>query len=340
MSNSTKVAVTQIIDILGLFFAGFPEIVGSVKVGPSDFLSGSQKSNLVEESRTVSFVAIQYRQSSDSSNNLRLIYRSPLLFQINTVSFHSRQTESRKRRMTEDQQEANDIFLSHNWGPDSLGRDNHTRVKKLNEALKAANMKTWFDADRLHGHVCQSMTEGIDNSEKVAVFITERYIDKVAQMYGLDDTCRQEYEYSVTTKGIKNIIPIVMEPQCRDLRKWHGSIGATLANQMFIDFSEDDKLLSCVEGILDHFDIQGREVLQLESGIYRGCLNDDWQSHGFGSMEYKNRSHYEGSWVNGKRSGKGRLTHALGFTYEGDFRDDKKDGFGILTMKVRFGFYE
>ena len=73
MSNSTKVAVTQIIDILGLFFAGFPEIVGSVKVGPSDFLSGSQKSNLVEESRTVSFVAIS---SIASPRTLRIIFVS------------------------------------------------------------------------------------------------------------------------------------------------------------------------------------------------------------------------------------------------------------------------
>jgi len=177
------------------------------------------------------------------------------------------------------------------------------------------------------------MTDGIDCSEKVAVFITERYIDKVAQKYGLEDTCRQEYDYSVKTKGAKYIIPIVMEPQCRDLRNWHGSLGATLANQMYIDFSDDDKLTTCVEGILDHFCIQGREILQLENGIYRGCLDDDWQPHGFGAMEYKNKSYYEGSWVNGKRSGKGRFTHALGFTYEGDFRDDKKDGFGILTMK-------
>jgi hypothetical protein len=238
--------------------------------------------------------------------------------------------------MGEDQQEAHDIFLSHNWGPDALGRDNHARVEKLNEALKAANLNTWFDTDRLNGQtsIDHSMTDGIDCSEKVAVFITERYIDKVAQKYGLEDTCRQEYDYSVKTKGANNIIPIVMEPQCRDLRNWHGSLGATLANQMYIDFSDDDKLTTCVEGILDHFCIQGREVLQLENGIYRGCLDDDWQPHGFGAMEYKNKSYYEGSWVNGKRSGKGRFTHALGFTYEGDFRDDKKDGFGILTMKV------
>ena len=38
-----------------------------------------------------------------------------------------------------------DVFLSHNWGPDESGRDNHERVSKLNEALKSKGIKTWFD---------------------------------------------------------------------------------------------------------------------------------------------------------------------------------------------------
>ena len=53
-----------------------------------------------------------------------------------------------------------DVFLSHNWGPDSESRDNHERVAVVNEALKGAGYETWFDDDRMHGNIHQRMAEG------------------------------------------------------------------------------------------------------------------------------------------------------------------------------------
>ena len=53
-----------------------------------------------------------------------------------------------------------DVFLSHNWGPDSESRDNHERVAVVNEALKGAGYETWFDNDRMHGNIAQRMAEG------------------------------------------------------------------------------------------------------------------------------------------------------------------------------------
>ena len=41
-----------------------------------------------------------------------------------------------------------DVFLSHNWGLDELGRNNHERVSKLNTALKHCNILTWFDSGK------------------------------------------------------------------------------------------------------------------------------------------------------------------------------------------------
>ena len=73
-----------------------------------------------------------------------------------------------------------DVFLSHNWGPDSLSRDNHHRVSVINEALKGAGYETWFDNDRMHGNIPQQMAEGIDNTKIVLIFITQTYRDKVS----------------------------------------------------------------------------------------------------------------------------------------------------------------
>ena len=40
-----------------------------------------------------------------------------------------------------------DVFLSHNWGTDEEGRDNHERVALINEALNKLGYCTWFDEE-------------------------------------------------------------------------------------------------------------------------------------------------------------------------------------------------
>ena len=44
-----------------------------------------------------------------------------------------------------------DVFLSHNWGVDNSGRDNHFRVSLINKELQYIGYKTWFDGDRMKG---------------------------------------------------------------------------------------------------------------------------------------------------------------------------------------------
>lgn len=44
-----------------------------------------------------------------------------------------------------------DVFLSHNWGEDIHGRDNHERVKKINKLLKDRGYKTWCDEEKMTG---------------------------------------------------------------------------------------------------------------------------------------------------------------------------------------------
>ena len=59
------------------------------------------------------------------------------------------------------------VFLTHDWGMDEQGRDNHGRVAKVNKWLKAHNIVTWFDEDRMKGNILQQMFQGIDNSRYV-----------------------------------------------------------------------------------------------------------------------------------------------------------------------------
>jgi len=44
-------------------------------------------------------------------------------------------------------------FLSHNWANDSMGRNNHARVSKINTFLKNKKVITWFDEETMIGDI-------------------------------------------------------------------------------------------------------------------------------------------------------------------------------------------
>jgi len=114
---------------------------------------------------------------------------------------------------------------------------NHRRVAEINTALKERGLVTWFDEERMEGGVHDKMQEGIDNCKCVVVFITRRYMEKVA---GKDagDNCQLEFNYAAWKKGNNNMIPVVMEPEVRDTTTWIGPVKFYLGGQLFVDFAE------------------------------------------------------------------------------------------------------
>jgi hypothetical protein len=135
-----------------------------------------------------------------------------------------------------------DVFLTHDWGTDELGRSNHDRVKVINRLLQASGLRTWFDEEAMHGNVKEQMQRGIDYSSCIVVFITDRYISKVAGKgdHGELDNCRFEFNHIANTKVPSRIISVVMEPRCRDQKCWFGIVQSMLQSQLYIDFSSDD----------------------------------------------------------------------------------------------------
>ena len=66
-----------------------------------------------------------------------------------------------------------------------------------------------------------------------------------------------------------------------------------------------------------------------------GCYSGQWdisqqRPEGFGIMVYPDYSKYTGSFISGKKSGKGRLITLEGDLYEGDFYNDRMQGIGTL----------
>ena len=93
------------------------------------------------------------------------------------------------------------LLQRSDWGTDELGRSNHERVTAVNKALTRAGLVTWFDEERMRGDVVAQMTDGIDKSSLVLVFITKNYIRKVAGLgpKGANDNCKVRHRHGPYT---------------------------------------------------------------------------------------------------------------------------------------------
>ena len=125
--------------------------------------------------------------------------------------------------------EGTQCFLTHNWA-----NGNHERVAAVNRALKALGIVTWFDDERMEGQVRKKMAEGIENTHCIVVFITALYRDKV-NGGDMRDNCQYELSYAVEQLGPQKMIPVVMEPEMRDSKKWRGQLGAALGGLLYVD---------------------------------------------------------------------------------------------------------
>eukprot|EP00299_Pterocystis_sp_00344_P014397 c7128_g1_i1.p1 GENE.c7128_g1_i1~~c7128_g1_i1.p1 ORF type:complete len:185 (+),score=38.16 c7128_g1_i1:30-557(+) len=110
-------------------------------------------------------------------------------------------------------------FVSHNWGNDDLGRDNHERVQHLATRLKVNFVTAWFDGLDMHGRVDIAMSDGIDRSKCVVVCVTSKYIQKCKLV---QDNCANEFAYASVQKPL---IFVAMEPSVLDPSRWEPPVG-------------------------------------------------------------------------------------------------------------------
>ena len=110
-------------------------------------------------------------------------------------------------------------------------------MKRINDVLKSHSLDTWFDEDKLNGDLQKQMTEGVENSSVIVVFITEAYQQKVNHGSSRDN-CRYEFKHAFNKKGSECMIPVVMEASMRKQCDWIGEFGGALGSSLYIDFSD------------------------------------------------------------------------------------------------------
>ncbi|GBG16135.1 Hypothetical Protein FCC1311_116102, partial [Hondaea fermentalgiana] len=139
-----------------------------------------------------------------------------------------------------------DAFLTHDWGEDGA---NHEVVSSVNARLRRADKVTWFDEDRLSGDIVLQITQGIENSRKVVVFITERYMGKLQA--GGNDFCKDEFMTAVRIHTPAKMIAVVLEPAMLDTSLWRGPLQFRLGGHLYIDFTTPAKRQENFSVLLD-----------------------------------------------------------------------------------------
>jgi hypothetical protein len=151
-----------------------------------------------------------------------------------------------------------DFYFSHNWEEDEIGRNNHRRVETLAKYMASAAFTTWFDGFDLgpggganQAALRQEICKGIDDSTVIVVCLTRKYLRKVRDGSDLgQDNCQFEFNYA-TNRVIPKVrlVALVMEPYCLQLANWSGPVLGVMADKLFLDFTDDEKLHSVAEAL-------------------------------------------------------------------------------------------
>jgi hypothetical protein len=99
---------------------------------------------------------------------------------------------------------------------------------------------TWFDEEKMKGNIRQTMSDALDETLSVIVFITREYEKKINSN---DNSDNCYFEFSTATDDsvlVNRCIPVVMDPSMTNPRNWQkGRLKSELRKFLYIDMTED-----------------------------------------------------------------------------------------------------
>ncbi len=133
------------------------------------------------------------------------------------------------------------VFISHSWVQDDEGRDNHLRVKHLNNILKKRGIVTWFDDDRIRqdrSSLRDILANALYSSCCVLICLTRPYGEKVVKG-DESDSCLYEFNAAAHCELASKRMIAVMERSMLDPTKWGVRLKAELRGKLYTDLSSD-----------------------------------------------------------------------------------------------------
>jgi len=170
---------------------------------------------------------------------------------------------------------AKDVFLSHNWGKDNEGRDNHGRVVKMATYLEDKGIKCWIDEKEISGDIKKAMIDGIYFSRTFIACVTEDYMRKIdGQGPNKEkDNCLKEFDYATTSKTRARMLAVVMEKSSCSTSDWFGPLEAELGNSLYCGLTSDDNFEESMDKIVVELKKRlAHSMGELENGF---CDEDD-----------------------------------------------------------------
>ena len=114
--------------------------------------------------------------------------------------------------------------------------------------MEEQGFSVWVDEKHLRGSVAKGIIQGLLESAKVVVFLTERYLQRSNDM---NTNCAKEFN-SAVKKGVENLIPVVLEESLLDQKSWYGTVlEYELGHKLYIDFSTQEKVEKNLQELCD-----------------------------------------------------------------------------------------
>ena len=134
------------------------------------------------------------------------------------------------------------LFLSHAWKNDDLGRNTHERARYLKDALKQKGWSVWFDEDDMKLNIDASMISGIESAEVVLTCLTKEYIKQLNEssfsLRKKNKNCAKEWKYAIARNKI--VLALVMEPGILSTAWPPGILTMYICDQLYINAIGDD----------------------------------------------------------------------------------------------------
>ena len=126
------------------------------------------------------------------------------------------------------------VFLSHDWTVDT-----HAAVQRINQALLALGVVTWFSDDvKEHPILLPALTRGLDSSAAFVSFITPSYEAKVNSS-SITHFCGVEFRAALNCRERSNMLAVILDKTMID-RPWQGVLGPELTQTATLDAVELD----------------------------------------------------------------------------------------------------
>eukprot|EP00299_Pterocystis_sp_00344_P019704 c9748_g1_i7.p1 GENE.c9748_g1_i7~~c9748_g1_i7.p1 ORF type:complete len:268 (+),score=63.97 c9748_g1_i7:336-1139(+) len=141
-------------------------------------------------------------------------------------------------------------FFTHDWGLDELGRNNHMRILSLAKQFSTHGLQ--IAVEEVEGRA-KRQNHKIDESAVVVVFITKRFMEKVAN--GVQDNCLFEFDYASKKKGLDKMLFVLNEKRLKDEQVWCGPVGNVLKTKSALMLWEDtpETVDVLLREIISHF---------------------------------------------------------------------------------------